>query len=277
MKCVLDGTVAMVTGASSGLGEAFARQLASRARVLILVARREERLQTIASELGAAHDCTVEVRPCDLANIDAIDELVEQVLAEHGSVDVLINNAGMGDLALFADASRDKLHAMIAVNVVGLTRLTHGLIPAMCAQGRGGILNVSSVAGLFWSSAYAVYSGTKYFVTAFTESLRAEFIDKGVVVTGLYPGPVATEFVSISGNPFKIDPPSFAELSALDCARMGLKALERGRAAHIPGWTSKLLVGLVWLTPSPVLRYVQVLVARFIRMRARQAGSEPRG
>ncbi len=192
----------MITGASSGIGEHMARQLASSAKILILVARRADRLETLANALRTDNSAlTVEVRPCDLSDIRATEALATEALAKHGAVDVLINNAGLGDAGLVELADWTKVQRMLAVNIDALTLLTRLLLPAMVAQKRGGILNVSSGFGMTFMPGMSAYCGTKHFVTAFTEGLRLEMIGTGVVVSQVCPGPVKTEFEDVAGNP----------------------------------------------------------------------------
>ena len=247
MRPPLDGVV-LLTGASSGIGEAMARQL-SEARVLVLVARRRERLEALAAELPRA-----EVRACDVGDLEALEALVAGVEADHGGVDVLINNAGLGDIGLTEVAPMDKLTAMVDVNVRGLTFLTRRVLPGMLERGRGGVLNVSSGFGLTWLPCSATYLGTKHFVSAFSESLRSELHGTGVVVTHTCPGPVATEFESKAGNPTPWKVPSLLEISAEQCARESLAAFRRGRPMTIPGWIAWWLITMGRLTPDWVAR-----------------------
>nr|MCH9687639.1 SDR family NAD(P)-dependent oxidoreductase [Deltaproteobacteria bacterium] len=209
----LDGDI-LITGASSGIGEAIARQLAGRARRLVLVARRENRLQALASELQAARSgLTVEVRCCDLVDPAARQQLLDALSAD-APIDVLVNNAGFGDQSLFERTRWDKLDRMVALNIAALTHLTHQLVPGMVERGRGGVLNVSSGFGLSWMPGLAVYIGTKHYVTGFTETLRAEVMGQGVAVSQVCPGPVITEFHDLTENTTGQRPPRFVAISA---------------------------------------------------------------
>ncbi|MCP4809350.1 MAG: SDR family oxidoreductase [Proteobacteria bacterium] len=258
MSPPLDGVV-IVTGASSGIGEAMARQL-TQARVLVLVARRKERLDALAATLSNA-----EVRPCDLTDLDACEALIAGIEADHGHVDVLINNAGMADLGLFEVAEPDKLTRMIDLNVRALTFLTRRVVPGLIARGRGGILNVSSGYGLTWMPVAAAYVGTKYYVTAFTEALRSELYGTGVVVTQVNPGPVKTELEAIAGTPMGRPMPDWMQLSPEQCARESLQAFRRGRAMSIPGWLGWLMITSGRLSPSWLLRLVYWPVGGYLR------------
>jgi uncharacterized protein len=266
MRPPLDGRV-LVTGASSGIGRELARLLAARARSLVLAARRRDRLEELAVELRGKHPALeVAVHACDLGDLDAVEELARAA----GPCDVLINNAGFGDLQLFEQSSWDKLRQMIQVNVVALTRLCALLLPPMLAQRRGGILNVSSGVGLTFLPGAAAYGGTKHFVTAFSESLRLELRGTGVVVSQLCPGPVRTEFFDVAGDLARL--PRFLELTAEQCARAALRGFARGRALIIPGLLSKILIGLGRITPRWLLRLTYSVVARAMR---RKSGANP--
>jgi len=275
MTTPIDGVI-IITGASSGIGEAFARQVAPRAAVVVLVARRKDRLDALASELNAAHgELTVAVMPCDLTDTEAARTLVSDVVTRFGRIDVLINNAGMGDIAPFETADADKLERMIGVNVTGFTAMARAVVPAMVARKRGAILNVSSGFGLVTMPMFTTYVATKHYVTAFSEGLRAELAYHGITVTQLCPGPVATEFEAVAGNPFGQSTPGFVELSAEACAEAGLRGLARGRALVIPGMVAWVMITLGRITPRPIYRVVSRLVGR--AMRGQLAAAEGKG
>ena len=276
MAVPIDNGVVLVTGASSGIGAALARLLGPRCRVLVLVARRVERLERLATELGTAAASTqVQVRPCDLGDPAAAARLAQQVEHEHGAVDVLVNCAGVGDIGLFEVAEPDKLQAMLRVNVLGLTALTRAVLPGMVRRGRGGLLNVSSGFGLTWMPAFAAYAGSKHYVSALSESLRCELAGTGVVVSQLCPGPVATEFEAVAGNPTGQQVPSFIELSAQDCATQALVGFERGRAIIVPGFWAWCMISAGRLTPAFILRRVYGLFGRVARRQLPSASSAP--
>lgn len=263
----LDGTI-LVTGASSGIGRALARLLAVRAETLVLVARRRERLQALADELRAARPgLKVSVKSCDLADPAAATQLAEEVESELGTVDVLVNNAGLGDFELFEHTQFEKLERMIQVNVLALTRLTHHFLPRMLLRARGGILNVSSGLGLTFLPGFAAYGASKHFVTAFSEALRLELHGTGVVVSQLCPGPVATEFLELSGNPTGREIPSAIQLSAERCAELALRGFARGRALIVPGLLMKLVIGLGRITPRWMRRVFYRWIGGYLRRR----------
>ncbi len=250
---------ALVTGASAGLGAEFAQQLASEAELLVLVARRVERLEQLRDELVAAHpQLRVLIFKADLSRAEEIEELFATLDREAVVIDLLINNAGLGDLGAFATADPQKLDQMMLVNMVGLTRLTRALLPAMIARGRGHVLNVSSSASFLPIANFAVYAATKAYVTSFSEALRSELRSRGVGVTALCPGPVRTEFTDVArrSSDSEADPaPEFTYVSSAEVVAAALRGVARNRAIVIPGWAMKAGMTLVRLTPRAVLRF----------------------
>src|SRR6059036_3001769 len=198
----IDGCNALITGASAGIGREFARQLAGRAKSLILIARREQKLNELRDELNQQYpNVAVSVRKTDLADLAHLNELLAWLDHERIDVDLLINNAGLGDSGAFATSNPIRNKQMTFVNIVALTTLTRHLLPRMIARGRGGILNVSSSAGFLPIPGFAVYAATKACVTSFSEALRAELQGTGVSVCALCPGPVHTEFQEVAKRP----------------------------------------------------------------------------
>ncbi len=251
---------ALITGASAGLGWEFASQLAEQADSLVLVARRAGRLEELRSELkGRFPNLRVHVRATDLSEQSQVEELCQWLEREQIGVDLLVNNAGLGDLGAFATSDPKRVDDMMKVNMVALTSLTRHLLPAMVAQKRGAILNVSSSAGFLPLAGFAVYAATKAYVTSFSEGLRAELRGTGVTVTALCPGPVHTEFSHAAQRPNTEKPkatPGISHVSARKVVRVGLAAVEADRAIVIPGFVMKLGMGLVRMTPRPLLRIV---------------------
>jgi hypothetical protein len=267
----LDGVI-VLTGASSGIGRSLALQLAPRAKAIALVARRRELLDGLAAELEkAAPSCKTLVMPCDLSDIGASDTMIGEVEAALGPVDVLINNAGFGDMEMFEVASYEKLSRMITLNVTSLTFLTHRVLAGMVKRGRGGIMNVSSGFGLTFGPGLAAYVATKNYVSALTESIRCELAGTGVAMTQLCPGPVATEFMEHTGNFTGQDPPGFVTISADQCARAAIAGFSAGRAIVVPGLLMKLVMLSAALTPRWVLRLVYHPVARAMRKKRFEA------
>src|SRR5688572_19692229 len=194
------GSTVLITGASSGLGAEFARQLAPHAAALILVARRLDRLEALKDELDRP-GLTIHCHAADLADEIQTEALLASLAASGERVSLLVNNAGLGDHGFFEDSDWSRVGAMLDVNIKALTRLTHAVLPDLVRRGRGAILNVSSIAGLLPLPKMAVYAASKAYVTSFSEALRAELRGTGVSVTALCPGPVETEFSSVANRP----------------------------------------------------------------------------
>jgi uncharacterized protein len=254
----LDGRSVLITGASAGIGREFARQLAGRARSLILVARREQKLNELRDELRQKHpNPVVHVRETDLANPAQLKELMAWLDREKINVDLLINNAGLGDLGSFATSDPHRNEQIMHVNMVALTSLTRHLLPQMIARRRGGILNVSSSAGFLPIPGFAVYAASKAYVTSFSEALRAELRGSGVSICALCPGPVRTEFQEIAHRPEGPPEtgPEFVYVALERVVREALRALEADRPLVIPGLPIKLGMLLVRMTPMPILRW----------------------
>ena len=275
MRPPIDGTI-LITGASSGIGEAMARELAPRAKTIVLVARRRERLDALREELVTRHpQLSVSVQPCDLLSREATDRMLDAVASEVGHVDVLVNNAGFGDMGVFDRADWDKTERMIRLNVESLTYLTHRLARPMVERKRGGILMVSSGFGLEFMPGFPVYIATKHYVSALSECLRLELRSRGVVVTQVCPGPVRTEFESHIGNFTGRKPPGLAEISAERCARSAIRGFARGRAMVIPGVIIRLSLWVGAVTPRWVKRLVYIPLASLTRrVQERAAATE---
>jgi len=254
----LDNCNALITGASAGIGREFARQLAMRACSLILVARREQRLNELRDELRHQYsNLTVHVRKTYLADLAQLKELIAWLGHEKIDVDLLINNAGLGDLGPFATSVPARNEQMTLVNMVALTALTRHLLPQMIARKRGGILNVSSSAGFLPIPQFAVYAATKAYVTSFSEALRAELRGTGVTACAVCPGPVHTEFQEVAKRPGGQPEtgPKFVYVLAEKVVRDAQAALEADRPLVVPGLGMKIGMFLVHLTPMPILRW----------------------
>jgi len=241
---------ALVTGASSGIGAEIARVLAGRGYALTLVARRADRLEELASELSGK--VAVDVVPADLVD-DAGIAAVEQRLRD-SPVELLVNNAGVGTGGAFHTLPLGgELHE-ISLNVLALVRLTRVALPSMVEAGRGGVLNVSSLAGDQPLRGSATYAASKAYVTTFSESIAAELRGTGVHITVLKPGFTYTEM----GGEEAPDPSSFMGRhlwrQADRVARDAVDAVERGRLICVPGGQWKALNGLVQALPRPVVR-----------------------
>jgi short-subunit dehydrogenase len=251
-----DGCTALITGASSGIGQEFARRLAPHARSLILVARRHDRLERLEAEL-ARPGLTVHCHAADLADEVQTEALLAALAASGERVNLLINNAGVGDHGFFENSDWSRVNAMLEVNIKALTRLTHAVLPDLVRAGRGAILNVSSIASFLPLPKMAVYAASKAYVTSFSEALRAELRDTGVSVTALCPGPVNTEFAEVAERPDgndRVPAPEFFKMPAAEVARIGLEAVARDRARAVPGWVVWAVMTLTVLVPIFLVR-----------------------
>ena len=246
--------VTLITGASAGLGVDFARQLAERGKRIVLVARRKDRLDALAAELGNARAVTI-----DLGEAGAAGRLMADIAAQGEQVECLINNAGFGLWGRFASLDGARQRQMIDLNCGTLVELCHAVVPGMIARGDGAILNVASTAAFQPGPGMATYFATKAFVLSFSEALHEEVAKSGVRVTALCPGPTATEFGDVAG--FKGNG-VFEKLSAssAEVVAAGLKALEANRAVVIPGLLNKVGAQGHRLLPRAVLRKVTAAI-----------------
>ncbi|HST29585.1 MAG TPA: SDR family oxidoreductase [Chthoniobacterales bacterium] len=261
----IDGCTALITGASAGIGREFARQLASRARTLVLVARRAQRLNELCARLlNGNAQLNVHARAVDLCDKSQIDQLIGWLEQNQIAIDFLINNAGLGDYGSVATSDIKRDDRIIQVNITALTLLTRQLLPQMIPRRRGAILNVSSSAGFLPIPGMTVYAASKAFVNSFTEALRAELRGTGVSVTALCPGPVHTEFGDAAKRPGgeAQTGPEFIYVSVEQTVRDALAAVETDKPLIIPGVLMKLAMFLVRLTPLPILRLAWRLGAR---------------
>jgi short-subunit dehydrogenase len=247
---------ALITGASSGIGAAFARQLAARGCHLILVARRADRLQALASELQARHSIKAEVLPADLANEPDLVR-VEARLRACPDLTLLVNNAGFGAGGLFHQIDPAKQLGMIQVHVVATTRLTRAALPVLVERGHGGVITVASIAAFAALPASAMYGATKAWQVAFSRALAGEVRDAGVRVQALCPGFTYTEFHDTPE--FKdFDRraiPGFMWMSSEAVADASLRALERDRMLCIPGLVNRLLAAWLRFPPGAALAW----------------------
>ncbi len=258
-----EGCTALITGASAGLGAEFARQLAPVANGLVLVARRQDRLDALKAELSETFpECEVRTYIADLGDESARAALAKWITDESVRVDFLINNAGLGDHGEFESGSWNRIRAMLDVNIAALTHLSHLLLPAMRRSGRAAILNVSSVASFFPLPNMAVYSATKAYVTSFSEALRMELLDTGVSVTALCPGPIETEFFHVATREGEEDQsahyqtmPAFT-VTVHDAVRAGLDAVAADKARVIPGLWLMIAVGAAAVVPFWIIRRI---------------------
>lgn len=257
---------ALITGASAGLGEQFALQLAPRVDKLVLVARREPLLRQLAERIRAEHPAVeVLVYAADLTDCGEREDLIENLILQHFVPDLLVNNAGLGDYGEFVTADWAKLRAMLGVNIEALTHLTHALLPAMIRCGRGAVVNVSSLASLLPLPDLAVYAATKAYVTSFSEALRSELKDHGIPVLAVCPGPVKTEFGEVArrhGQDREMPGHRCFYVPKEQVVAEALTALDRNRARVYPGLKTAAAAFLIAALPIVAIRLVMGLRPR---------------
>jgi uncharacterized protein len=247
--------VTLITGASAGIGAALARVFAANGHEVVLVARREQLLSTLAAEIAATGVPKPIVLRADVARIDAAQRIGEALAATGAEPDIVVNNAGFGLVGPAGALDRAQQLAMIDLNVRALTDLSLAFLEPL-ERRRGGLLNVASVAGFVPGPGMAVYYASKAYVVSFSQALHCELAPKGVRVTALCPGPVPSEFQARAGIKSATYPPLFT-CSAERVAREGYDGLKAGRPLVVPGFFNKLVAhGLPRLPRRSVLRLV---------------------
>jgi len=240
---------ALVTGASAGLGAAFARALAASGTNLILVARRRERLEELARELGARHGVAVDILAADLASDEGL-AAVESAAAGSDSLDLLVNDAGFGGRTGFVKGELADHLRMVRVHVEAPVRLTKAALPGMIGRGRGAVINVSSIAG-FSPFSGAMYSGTKSFLAMFSVNLQSEVRSRGIVLQALCPGMTHTEFHQVAAIDKRVIPAPFW-MTADRVVRISLRRLGRG-VICVPGWYNRVVAFFMRCPATAVL------------------------
>jgi uncharacterized protein len=258
---------ALITGASSGLGAEFARIFAADGHDLVLVARRERKLQLLAAELSQRHGVGARVIAADLARPAAPTEIVDRLRGDAVEVDYLVNNAGFGHLGPFVSTDRATELQMIQVNVVAPTDLARLLLPSMVARGYGRVLNVASTAAFVPGPFMAVYYATKAYVLSLSQALSNELRGTGVTVTVLCPGPTQTGFAAAAGTAASAPIQRHMVMDAASVARAGYRGMRRGQATVVPGLVNKLLTQSTRLIP----RSMQAEIARRVAERRTHA------
>lgn len=251
---------ALVTGASSGLGEVFARQLASTGHDLVLVARNRLALERLGQELEAAHGTTSEVLPADLADRHELGAVIDRIAAG-APLDVVVNNAGFGFYGPVVTHSVEQELGMVDVDVAAVVALSHAALRVMVPRRSGRLLNVSSVAAFAATPDSAVYSAAKGFVLMFSEAVHDEVADSGVHVTVVCPGFTRTRFQANAGIEAK-GLPRFVWSEPQAVVREALVALDRNQAVCVPGLVNKLTAATPRFAPRPVVRRIAASVMK---------------
>ena len=248
----------LITGASGGIGEEFARQLVNRCHQMILVARREDRLRDLAADLKRQNpDLDILYFVVDLISASDREKFLDMLVDNGAKPDLLINNAGLGDYRKFADSDWEKVDSMLQVNMTALTHLTHRLIPQMRQRGSGAIINVSSLASILPMPSFAVYAATKAYVTSFSEALRLELKGDNIPVMALCPGPVHTEFGSVAmpANAKKLPGREMFYVDKSVVVKQALTGLSRNKARVYPGWKVALAAAGISILPLVLIRF----------------------
>jgi uncharacterized protein len=259
--------IALITGASAGIGAAFARVFAAHGFDLVLAARREDRLRSLAAELEQAHGIRAHVFCVDLADRDAPARLCADLAAANLTVDALVNNAGYGVPGAFNSVSWQRHADFLQVLLVSLTELTYRLLPGMVERGYGRIFNVASLAGLLPAPAgHTLYAATKSFVIRFSEALSCEVSHRGVHVTAVCPGFTLSEFHDVTGTRAMMRGlPSWMWMDAPDVARQGYDAVMTGRPVYVNGRVNTAIAMLARYVPQRLVHAVNRRVSRSYR------------
>jgi short-subunit dehydrogenase len=239
-------SIAVITGASSGLGAIFADQLAQRGHSLVLAGRDENRLRAVAQRINQNAELVVG----DLGTEKGVDALITQLGTR--DIDILVNNAGFGTYGRFAEVDAEREHELVAVNIDALVRLTHAVLPGMLARGRGGILNVASTIAFQPGPYQATYGASKAFVLSLSRALWAETRKTGVTVTALCPGPTRTGFVDALGSDVSHTAVYRRLAEPEPVVAAGLKALDRGKSVVVPGWRNRFMSTFARLGPGSI-------------------------
>jgi hypothetical protein len=261
MKESSNHEVAIVTGASSGIGEAAARLLARHGYRVVLMARRKERLEALAQELSVIGEQALAI-PADLSKLEDIQHAVAECIERFGRIDVLVNNAGFGRLSWLEQLDPvTDIQALLQVNLLGLIWMTQAVLPQMIRQRRGHIINIASMAGYIATPTYSIYAASKFGVRGFTDALRREVGVFGIKVSGVYPGGVATEFNHHAGIQRKTGAttPEWLKLSAEDVAEAIYRLVRQPRRQVILPWPMYFAIGLNTLLPGVIDFAVQKL------------------
>lgn len=251
---------ALITGASSGLGAEYARQLVSSCDTVVLVARRGRLLKELADQLNLLFpDTEIHCITTDLSSEKDREGLFKMLQAMALVPDLLVNNAGLGDYGPFASSEWPKLNSMLQVNITALTHLCHKFLPEMIIQGRGSIINVSSLASALPMPDFAAYAASKAYVTSFSDALRMELSEMGIPVLAVCPGPVHTNFGKVAmraGDTHNLPSREGFYTEADQVVADSLHALHANKARVYPGWKIALMAASISILPMAILRTV---------------------
>lgn len=247
------GTTTLLTGASGGIGEAFAHRLARLGSNLVLVARSQPKLETLADRLRDGFDIEVRVVPADLSQPEGIATIRDALAAEDLAIDLLINNAGFGTSGPFVETDGEREHEQVMVNVVAVLDLCHLIAPGMVRRGRGAIINVASTAAFQPMPYMATYAASKAFVLSFSQALHEELKDAGVRVLGLCPGPTATHWFEISGATKLEELSGKIMRTPADVVETALRAVDEDRAWVVDGRVSSIMARAQRLLPPTLI------------------------
>lgn len=253
--------LALITGASTGIGRAFATALSARGYDLVLVARDTARLEALAKEVEAAHSTVSEVLTADLENGAAVATVEARLADADRPVELLVNNAGFGTFGKFHELPIPQEISEIGLNVVAVTRLTHAALPGMVARGSGGVINVASIAGLQPTPLNATYGATKAFVSSFSQAVHEELKGTGVNCMVLCPGFTRTEFQTRAGIDSS-DIPGFLWQSSETVVEHALAAYQKGKAMCVPGGLNRATASFSATMPSGLTRRIAGLVVK---------------
>jgi short-subunit dehydrogenase len=246
----------LITGASAGIGAAFASAYAARGCDLALVARRKDRLEALAARLSAQHGVEAFAIPADLAQVDPQAPIMAEIERRGRHVDILVNNAGFGIPRAFTDAPWSEQQDFLLSMALAPSALAYAAIPGMVERGWGRIINVASIAGFAPGvAANTLYPGVKSLMIKFSQALDAEYRSAGLKVTALCPGSTRTEFAAQAGYQHLVSAPAerFAQ-TADQVAAIAIKGNEAGKVVVIPGWTNRLAVAVMRILPEPLVR-----------------------
>ncbi|MDO9253939.1 MAG: SDR family oxidoreductase [Bacteroidales bacterium] len=246
----------LITGASGGIGHDLALLAAEDGKKLVLVARSVEKLEELAETIRKSYKSEVITIDVDLSDETGVNTLISELIKRDIQIDTLINNAGFGDFGNFAKADLPKNMELIRLNISTLTQLSHFALQGMLKEGRGKIMNVASTAAFMPGPGMAVYYASKAYVLSFTEALTRELKGTGVTVTALCPGPTDTGFASISGLGKSLMHRILPPAASMEVAKAGYKAMMKGKAIEIPGFTNKLSAMSPRFIPRGLMRNV---------------------